>query len=62
MFITSQKDYSFIMEKDRQTQYYPLVITYTLKNKQKVFDKIWGQFIQYVTVNDLSYLMIETEI
>ena len=31
-------------------------ITYTLKNKQELFEKIWGHFIQYVKSNDLSHL------
>ena len=34
-------------------------ITYTLKNKQELFEKTWGNFIQYVKGNGLSYLMEE---
>ena len=37
-------------------------ITYNLKNKQEMFEKIWGRFIQYVADNDLSYLMVELEV
>ena len=31
-------------------------ITYTIKNKQELFEEIWGRFIQYVKYKDLSRL------
>lgn len=31
--------------------------TDTLKDKQELFQKVWGRFIQYMKNNDLSHLM-----
>lgn len=35
-------------------------ITYTLKDKQEIFQKIWGRYIQYIENEDLSGLLRET--
>ena len=32
-------------------------ISYTLKDRQEVFQKVWGRFINYMKNNDLSHLM-----
>ena len=34
-------------------------ITYTLKDKQEVFQEVWGRFIQYIKCNSLVHLMEE---
>ena len=57
------------MEKDWQTKQWfkelslclPLEkITYTLKDKQEIFQKVWGRYIQYIKNKDLSDLLCET--
>lgn len=35
-------------------------ITCTLKDKQEIFQKIWGCYIQYIKNKDLSDLLCET--
>ena len=36
-------------------------ITYILKDKQEMFQEVWGRFIRYIKNNNLSHLMEVTE-